>query len=615
MCGIAGIIDQKKAVEKAAVKAMTDKLTHRGPDDEGFYIKENVGLGHRRLSIIDIQTGAQPISNEDGTIWVVFNGEIYNFCQLRRQLLAKGHKFSSDSDTEVIVHLYEDHGDRCVDYLRGMFSFALWDDKQNRLYLARDRVGKKPLFYINDKNKFAFASEIKSLRTIKDFEFNLSSEALNDYLTFGYIGAPQSIFEAVKKLLPGHYLVYENGTVITKRYWDIKFSDDGPGDETEAVDQIEKILTEAVELRMIADVPLGAFLSGGVDSSLIVGIMNKLSSRPVKTFTIGFEEEDYSETKYAEQIAKHLGTEHHLEILKPDILSILDELIYQYDEPFADSSMIPTYLVSKMARSNVTVALSGDGGDEIFGGYNRYTKMAIAQKFDRIPGARLAAGAISRMPGVKPTVKRKLKIISHKNEKRQLILSSVIDEKFRHKNYTEQFRQTLGNSRHSLPYQLYQNPPEQLNNWLYRDIMTYLPNDILVKVDRASMLTSLETRAPLLDHQLIEFMATIPASLKTKNYTGKYLLKKLAERYVPHEIIYRPKMGFMIPANHWFKGPLKLVVDNHLLDPVSEISKYIRLDAIKKMLEEHRRNVYDHSPAIFTLFYLELWLRRNKVYV
>lgn len=614
MCGIAGIIDQIQSVNKSQIKTMTDKLTHRGPDDEGFYIKDNVGLGHRRLSIIDIQAGAQPISNETGTIWIVFNGEIYNFRSLRKQLLEKGHKFSSDSDTEVIVHLYEDYGDRCVDYLRGMFSFALWDENKQRLYVARDRVGKKPLFYINDKNKFAFASEIKSLRTIDDFEFKLSCDALNDYLTFGYVGAPQSIFDSVKKLMPGHYLVYENGRIETNRYWDMKFSNDGPDDETEAIDKIEKILTEAVDLRMIADVPLGAFLSGGVDSSLIVGIMSKLSSQPVRTFTIGFEEDDYSEIKYADIVAKHLGTEHHLEILKPDILQILDDLVYQYDEPFADSSMIPTYLVSKMARANVTVALSGDGGDEIFGGYNRYTKMEIAQKFDRFPGARFAAGAISRIPGVKPSVKRKLKIISHKNEKRQLILSSVIDENFRHKNYTEQFKRMLIGRSHSEPYKLYQNKPEELNNWLYRDTMTYLPNDILVKVDRASMLTSLETRAPLLDHKLIEFMATIPQSLKTKNYTGKYLLKKLAERYLPKEIIYRPKMGFMIPANHWFKGPLKMVVDNHLLDPVSEISNYIKTEAIKKMLSEHKRNVYDHSPAIFTLFYLELWLRGNKVY-
>nr|MBN2277843.1 asparagine synthase (glutamine-hydrolyzing) [candidate division Zixibacteria bacterium] len=610
MCGIAGIIDLKNPVSRELVKRMTDALVHRGPDAEGFYINGGVGLGHRRLSIIDLATGSQPISNEDGTIRVVFNGEIYNYRDLIKQLKSSGHTFTTRADTETIVHLYEDYGDDCITHLRGMFAFALWDERKKRLLIGRDRVGKKPVAYYHRPGKFVFGSEIKALLCDQSVEREISSDAINNYLTFGYIPAPDSIYRHIQKLLPGHFLVYENDRVETRRYWDIKYTDDGPADEKEALQEIERLLLESTSLRMVADVPLGAFLSGGVDSSLVVGLMAHLSDRPVKTFSIGFNEDDYSEIKYARKVAAHLGTEHYEDILEPDIFQVLQVLLEQYDEPFADSSMIPTYLVSQMARHHVTVALSGDGGDEVFAGYNRYTRFKTARRLDHIPGMRRLAGYAARFPLAPPPIKRKLSILATPGHQRQLELSSVIPQKERKHLYTDQFNASLENAVSSRPARLYLSSPDRLNKWLYSDMHAFLPDDILVKVDRASMASSLETRAPLLDQKVIEFMATIPERLKTRGNIGKYLLKKLAKKYVPHEVIYRDKMGFMIPASHWFRDSLQHEIDNKLLGHGVLTTRYVRPEAVRKMIREHAAGSHDHSPALFALFYLELWLRR-----
>jgi len=610
MCGIAGIIDQQNPVPRDLIKQMTDSLTHRGPDDEGFYIEGGIGMGHRRLSIIDLDTGGQPICNEDKTIRVIFNGEIYNYRELTKQLQETGHKFGTRADTETIVHLYEEYGDDCVLHLRGMFAFALWDDRKKRLLIARDRVGKKPVVYYHRPGRFVFASEIKSILCDRSIDRTVSNNAIDKYLTFGYIPSPDSVYKEIKKLLPGHILVYEDDKITTKRYWDIEYSADGPSTEEEALPEIEKTLLEATRMRMISDVPLGAFLSGGVDSSLVVGLMSRISDQKVKTFSIGFEEDDYSEIKYARMVAGHLDTEHYEEILKPDIFEVLEILLEQYDEPFADSSMIPTFLVSRMARKNVTVALSGDGGDEIFAGYNRYTRLNLARRLDLIPGLRRVASIGSKSPLVPAPVKRKLNILATHGSRRQLELSSIITEKIRSSLYTSEFSENIDVARQSRPTRLYLSKPERLNKWLYSDLHAFLPEDILVKVDRASMATSLETRAPFLDHKVIELMATIPEKLKTRGNTGKYLLKKLAEKYVPHEVIYRSKMGFMIPAAHWFRDSLRNEIEDKLLAPNSLTSKFVRHEAVSGMLREHVSGAYDHSPALFALFYLELWMRK-----
>jgi asparagine synthase (glutamine-hydrolysing) len=610
MCGIAGIIDLRKPVDPVLIRQMTEVIAHRGPDADGYYIEEGIGLGHRRLSIIDLKTGGQPIHNEDRSVWIIFNGEIYNYRELTASLKKTGHRFYTEADTETIVHLYEDYGDDCVRHLRGMFAFALWDTKKRRLLLARDRVGKKPLAYCHIPGRLVFGSEIKSILCDNTPGSTISREAIDQYLTFGYIAAPDTIYDHIKKLQPGHLLTYENDCVTTRRYWDLKFTGDGPDNEGDVIRQIERLLLEAIELRLISDVPLGAFLSGGVDSSLVVGMMSKLSPRPVKTFTIGFEEGDFSEIKYARLVAKHLGTEHYEEILKPDILNVMETLLYQYDEPFADSSMIPTYLVSKLARSRVTVALTGDGGDEIFAGYNRYTNLSRARKLDHIPGFRLAATTISHLPLISPSLRKKLRILAEPGGQRQLALSSITSRAFRRKLYTEQFHSALDNDRRSRTENLYLSNSEQLSQWQYRDIHAYLPNDILVKIDRASMAASLETRAPLLDDRLIEFMATVPERLKTKNNIGKYLLKKLAEQYIPNEVIYRKKMGFMIPAGRWFRGPLRQAVEENLLSDKACLRALLRQDVIRSILREHLNSHMDHSAIIYSLLYLELWLKR-----
>ncbi len=612
MCGIAGILDQKNNIDQYRLKQMTDVMIHRGPDAEGFYIKDGVGLGHRRLCIIDLDSGGQPVHNEDKSIWVIFNGEIYNYQQLRKDLIERGHKFYTNSDTETIVHLYEDYGDDCLKKLRGMFSLAIWDSRKKRLLLARDRVGKKPLSYYHRPGYFVFGSEIKSILCDPSIDRKISLSSIDQYLKFGYIAAPQSIYTEIKKLKPGHLLIYENDRIKTKPYWKFEFNEDHTLTEEEILNEIEYILLESTKLRMIADVPLGAFLSGGVDSSLVVALMSRLSDRPVKTFSIGFEEDNYSELEYARIVAKHLGTDHYEEILRPDFFDILKQLLNQFDEPFADSSMIPTYLVSKVSREHVTVALSGDGGDEIFAGYSRYLNLLRASKLGGIPGVRLTANLLGLMPGFSDPLKRKLKILASSGEKRQLIISSLIEENIRSRLYKNELNDYLRKLQPSGPEILYRDMPDCLNRWQYSDIHAYLPDDILVKVDRTSMLASLETRAPLLDHNVIEFMARVPEKLRIKNGEAKYLLKKIAEKYVPSEVLYRKKMGFAIPVDQWFRGPLKDMTREYLLSDDSKTGEFLRKDKISQLFAEHLIGRKDLSQSLYTLLYLELWLRQYE---
>jgi asparagine synthase (glutamine-hydrolysing) len=560
VCGIAGIVSLNGSpVEFDDVRAMCGTLVHRGPDDEGIYTTPGVGLGMRRLSIIDLTTGDQPIGNEDGTIWVVFNGEIYNFRELRDELERRGHRFRTTGDTETIVHLYEEYGLGCVDRLRGMFAFALWDERRHRLFLARDRVGIKPLYYTEIGGRLFFASEVKALLQRPEIEGQVNWGAVNHLFTFVSTPLSESILEGVHKLPPGHLLVATPGRPVRiERYWDLHFRPELGRDEEYFVDRLRELLEESVRLHLVSDVPLGAFLSGGIDSSSVVATMARLASGPVKTFSVGFPEADFSEVQYARLVADRFGTEHHELIVKPDVLAILDDLARYLDEPFGDPSAIPTYMVSKLASEHVKVVLSGDGGDELFAGYDRYVVEA-RQRGAELPSLvrRLMALAADLVPeGVRGH--NFLRHASLSGPARYLDAATL----FRHEAKRRLFRpEVLECFAAADPWRdamrLIQRGPDQwLSALQYLDIHTYLPLDILTKVDRMSMAHSLEARVPLLDHKVIEFAATIPPELQLHQGTTKYVFKRAMRHSLPSEIIDRPKRGFAVPLGDWFRGPV-----------------------------------------------------------
>ncbi len=616
MCGIAGIFDLDRQFSKSDLQAMCEVIRHRGPDGDGYYIDGAVGLGHRRLRIIDLEGGKQPMSNEDGTIWITFNGEIYNFKQLQKDLEGRGHYFHSHSDTEAIIHAYEEYGGNCVEHINGMFSFCIWDAKRERLFLARDRVGKKPLYYYFDGKKFIFASEIKSIIQNRNIPREMDLTALRDYLVYQYIPPPKTIFKGIKKLPPGHYMVIDNKLNLTvKRYWDLNFIPDHSIEEGEWIEGLREKLLVAVKRRLISDVPLGAFLSGGVDSSAVVSMMSQLMDQPVKTFSIGFEEEKFSEINYARIVANRFNTDHHEMIVKPDAIELLPKLAWEFDEPFADSSAIPTYYVSKMAREHVTVILSGDGGDEPFAGYRRYTFACHYQnRIDFIPGflRRLVFGGLSSLVPHGMRGKGTLRHLSETLFERYRgfvtqdepgyidgILSGDVLREIGRENDNDYF------------LQYYNKFPkaDYLTKIQYLDIMTYLPEDILVKVDRASMLNSLETRAPLLDHELLEYLAKIPSHLKVKNGETKYLLKKALEGILPEEILYRKKMGFGVPLVHWFKKDILEYTREILLSKQSIERGFFNRRYIETILQAHQHRGRDLSAKIWSLLFFENWCR------
>ena len=621
MCGICGIYNFKtdKPVSTDILKAMADTLIHRGPDDDGFYISGSMGLGHRRLYIIDIEGGHQPMANEDQTIWVVFNGEIYNFGELRVELSQKGHIFKTRSDTEVIVHLYEEYREKCFEYLRGMFAIAIWDGKEKQLFLARDRVGKKPLFYFYDGSRIVFASEIKAILKVRDFPREIDPEALSDYFSLLYIPAPKSIFKKVSKLRPGHYLVVSESGIREVEYWDISFAQTFEMAEEEWCERLLDAYSEAVRIRLISDVPLGAFLSGGVDSSSVVAIMSKLMEGPVITSSIGFEEKEFNELDYAREVASQFKSEFHEEIVRPDAVGIIRKLTWHYDEPFADSSAVPTYYLSKVARKHVTVALSGDGGDENFAGYRRYsfdkrennlralfplcirrplfgTLAAIYPKADWAPRIFRAKatfeclacspieGYFRSVSAVQPSLKAKL---LHHDVKRELAGYDTLDI-FRH--YYEKA-----------------DTDDPVSRVQYVDIKTYLPDDILAKVDRASMANSLEVRAPIVDHQFMELVASIPSSLKLQGRIGKYIFKKALENILPHEILHRKKMGFAVPLARWFRNELKdfaySVIFSHSNDGLLNDS------TVMQIWTQHQKGLRDRSTELWTILMFRMWQR------
>jgi asparagine synthase (glutamine-hydrolysing) len=568
MCGIAGFIGRENVPGDVAATEVLERMCavirHRGPDDQGTMINCDAALGIRRLSIIDLAGGHQPISGEDGTVTVVFNGEIYNYKELQSELLVRGHQFKTDSDTEAIVHAYEEYGADCVQYLRGMFAFAIWDARDQSLFLARDRVGKKPLYYAQTAaGELVFGSEIKSLLEHPAVGRDINLDALDAYLTLGYVPDPLSIFRGIKKLPPGSYLRFAHGRTEVKEYWDFQFDSPETRTEQEYVEELRTLLDESVRLRLISDVPLGAFLSGGVDSSAVVGLMAVHMDQPVKTFSIGFHEDSFSELKYARLTAEKFGTDHHEFFVTPNICDIVDELVGHFDEPFADPSAIPTYMVSKLARDYVTVVLSGDGGDELFGGYTRYAVEQKRRMFSAIPGF-LRNGIIQPLSRVLPHGawgRNYLHNISLDSIDRYFDSVSVFSGLNRRLLYSQDFKSSLnGNNVAMALFQSHSakvSTGDTLDELLYVDSKTYLPGDILTKVDRMSMAVSLEARAPLLDHKLIDFVTRIPPNLKLKGLEGKYIFKQAVSDLVAPEILNRPKQGFGMPLQQWINQQLR----------------------------------------------------------
>ena len=624
MCGIAGVVhaDPRYPVEPDLIRRMTGVMAHRGPDADGFHLGPGVALGHRRLSIIDLSTGDQPIFNEDGTVAVVFNGEIYNFRELREDLRSRGHRFTTQSDTEVIVHAYEDGGPDCVARLRGMFAFALWDERRRRLLLARDRAGKKPLYYVADGDRLAFASELKALLQDPGLKRVIAPEALDDYFSFGAVPAPATIFQGVAQLPPAHYLVWENGTARLTEYWDIPRAEPIARTEGEALEELDHVFSEAVRIRLVSDVPLGAFLSGGVDSTAVVEAMARLSDRPVVTTSVGFTEREWSELPHARTVADALRTEHHEVLVRPDAAEVLPRLVWHLDEPFADSSALPTYYVSRAARERVTVALSGDGGDEIFAGYQRrYGVNRFEGRLRRWLPAWLRAGVLGPLGRVYPKAdwlpqplraRYVLQNLGTSFERAYFADLSLLRPDDKRALLSPEFRSQV--SGHD-PFTAFARHFERvrgldpLSQLLYVDFKTWLAHDILVKVDRMSMATSLEVRAPLLDHKVIEFAATVSPDLKYRGGTSKYLLKRHLEGRVPRSVIYRRKQGFEIPLAAWLRGELREMAEDLLFSPRARGRGYVEPARARTLWQRHQRKVQDHSPELWMLMVLELWHR------
>jgi asparagine synthase (glutamine-hydrolysing) len=622
MCGIAGIATSEpggsQRVDPALIHRMCQTIVHRGPDDEGIFVEGGVGLGMRRLSVIDLAGGHQPVFNEDRTVAVVYNGEIYNFLKLRPELESRGHRFYTQSDTEVIAHLYEDFGPDCVQKLRGMFAFALYDLRRDLLLLARDRLGIKPLHYAFLPGRLLFGSEIKALLSASPELAEIDPQGLLQYLYFGYIPDPATAFKAIRKLPPGHLLEFERGQVTVRRYWDLPAAGTHePSSEEECLEELERRLAEAVRVRLIADVPLGALLSGGTDSSTVVGLMARASSAPVKTFSIGFKDADFNEAHYARLVAERFGTEHHELILAPDVVDTVETLARSLEEPFGDSSMLPTYYVSCLARKHVTVALSGDGGDELFAGYGRYRIHYKRRIFERVPDwarrfyrerlyPRLPRGLHGRTFSYNVSLPWRERYVDGLSflpafERDTPLLS-------------DDFRATLdsGPDPQDILRGYFDRAPagDPVSQMLYVDTKTYLPGDILTKVDRMSMATSLEVRVPILDHPFVEWVTGLGSKWKLPGGKQKYIFRRLAERIgVPREVLERPKQGFSLPLRHWLRKELRELVTTVLLEPRSLERGYFKPEGVRQLLNEHLSGRRDQSSRIWRLLMLELWHR------
>ncbi|MEO1381804.1 MAG: asparagine synthase (glutamine-hydrolyzing), partial [Bacteroidota bacterium] len=592
----------------------------RGPDDEGFYTNGSVGFGFRRLSIIDLSTGHQPLCNEDGTVWIVFNGEVYNFQENRDDLIKKGHVFQTKTDTETIVHLYEEYGEDCVKYLRGMFGFAIWDDNKKQLFCARDRFGIKPFFYYIDNEQFIFGSEMKSILANPKVSREMDLLGMDNYFTWGYTAETNTVYQTIKKLRPGHTMTLrpydKNPEPVIKRYWSIDFQPEYDKTEEEWCELIVDKLSECVKMRLVSDVPLGAFLSGGVDSSSVVALMAQNSSRPVKTFSIGFKEKKYNELEYARDVAKMYGTEHHEQIVEPESISLLPELVRAYDEPFADSSAIPTYYVSKFAREYVTVCLSGDGGDELFLGYDKYPRMHDIYRYNKLPRpvGKAFWGGVNKMIPNKVKGKAMTYFLSQNPE-----TVGVHWTLWQQPDRAGLYKADVWNALRSKPSEKYLE--DQVNGYnqddfLFRmqemDMNNYMVDDILTKVDRVSMLNSLEARVPILDHEFAELSYRIPTEMKLKGKAKKHIFKKAMTPHLPESVVGHRKQGFDIPLALWFKDDLKEYVNDRLNTKNSVLHQYIRPEAIQKVIHEHNTGMRDFNRRIWSLLFFDAWLTQME---
>ncbi len=619
MCGIAGIVGVEARPRIERMRPMRELLTHRGPDSAGEYADPHAALGVRRLRIIDLVTGDQPQANEDSSIWTVFNGEIYNFQELRDDLRWRGHRFVTASDTEVIVHLYEEHGDGFVERLEGMFALAVWDSRQRTLVLARDRLGKKPLLYVASDTELAFASEHRALLAGLPRVPAVDPAAIRLYLRLGYVPAPFDAFVGVHKLPPAHLLVWREGVWRTRRYWSPPRHASLRVDEIEAREELRRLLDRAVERRLIADVPIGAFLSGGVDSSAVVATMARLAAK-VRTFSIGFEEEDYSELPHARRIAERFGTEHHEFVVRPMALDVLPELVRHYGEPYADSSAVPTYYLAKLTRAYVTVALNGDGGDELFAGYERYRAAQLAATLDRIP----AAFRVPSLTLVSRALPDSLSPDSPFRRARRFLGAATLPPKERYLRWlgvfdgaqlanllAPDFARVSASAELASPFGEADGfrGPDPVAAAQALDLALYLPDDLLVKVDIASMANSLEVRCPFLDRELVEFAVSLPTELKIHGGERKYLLKRAYEGIVPSENMYRRKRGFAVPIGAWFRGDLRAFAEDVVLSERSLARGYFRREPLTRLVREHTAGRADHTHRLWALLMLELWHR------
>jgi len=628
MCGISGILDLKgrRELPRELLARMNEAQHHRGPDAGGLHVEPGLGLAHRRLSIIDLATGQQPLFNEDGSVVVVFNGEIYNYQALIPELVRLGHVFRTKSDTEVIVHAWEAWGEACVERFRGMFAFALWDRNRETLFLARDRLGVKPLYYaVLGDGQLVFGSELKSLAVHPGLARELDPLAIEDYFAFGYIPEPRTIYRMARKLAPGHTLAIRRGQPVPapREYWDVRFTLDNPIGEVDASAELVERLRESVRLRMISEVPLGAFLSGGVDSSAVVAIMAGMSEQPVNTCSISFSDPAYDESAYARQVAERYRTRHFVDNVDSDDFGLLDVLAQTYDEPYADSSAIPTYRVCQLARRHVTVALSGDGGDENFGGYRRYRFHTAEERLRGMLPLSVRRPAFGLLGRVYPKADWAPQVFRAKTTFEALARSSVeayfhsmsiLSDPMRSRLYSNAFKARLGGynavevfHRHAARA----GTDDALGLIQYLDLKTYLVGDINTKVDRASMAHSLEVREPLMDHPLVEWLATLPSSLKLRGGEAKRPLKKAMEPHLSAEVLYRRKMGFAVPVARWFRGPLRGRVRDSLLGSALADTGYFNARYLEQLVEQHDTGMRDHSAPIWALLMFEAFLRNS----
>ena len=623
MCGICGFVysEQGASQHEPYLLQMNRTIRHRGPDDEGYYLDDGAALGMRRLSIIDLVTGNQPVTNEDGTIWLVFNGEIYNYQEIHARLEQRGHKFITKSDTEVIVHAYEEFGDRCAEHFNGMFAFALWDAPNRKLLVARDHIGIKPMYYWLGKGRLVFGSELKALLAHPEVPRAIDPVALDQFLTLEYIPTPRTIFRDIYKLPAGHSMVFQDGQLRVEQYWDITMIET-PAAEADCVEMLTELIDDAVRLQLMSDVPLGAFLSGGIDSSTVVASMSAATSVPVKTFSIGFGDRTYNELPYARVVARQFGTEHYEEFLEPDIADLAERLVGHLDEPFGDFSIFPTYLVSEVARRKVKVTLSGDGGDELFGGYDTYVAQDLDRYYRWLPAAVRKQFLPALLDSVPPRPAKKGLI----NKTKRFVEGAKLPDVLQHTRwmmfleqrdkaalYRPELREWInGGSAAQVMEKYFERIAgfDPLAQQQYVDIKTYLVDDILVKVDRMSMAVSLEARVPLLDYRIVEFAVNLPPQMKLARGETKRILRKAVANRLPAEVLNKPKEGFSIPLKHWLRGPLKPMMTELLSRESLQKRGYFEPDTVSRWVREHLDRSVNHSHRLWALMVFELWHRK-----